>query len=147
MSEAWLEHLDLESCLQHLRAELFGRIAVVADDSPILLPVNFRLVETAGLTWVALRTRPGNVIDQPAARVAFEIDGIDTANKAGWSVLVRGTLQRVDPDAASFRDRFDTEPWLLAERDAWLVIEPFSITGRELHPSEPGWAFDVRAYL
>ena len=147
MDEAWLEHLDLETCLEHLRDGVVGRVAVVVDGFPIVLPVNYRLVETLGLTWIALRTRPGNVIDQASNQVAFEIDGIDPSHQRGWSVLVRGTLQPVDPEAASFRDRFDAEPWLTTERDAWLVIEPFSITGRELHPSEQEWAFHHRAYL
>jgi hypothetical protein len=61
-------------------------------------------------------------------------------------VLVRGTLQRIDPEAASFGDRFDSAPWL-PDREAWLVIEPFSITGRELLPGEREWAFNVGAYL
>ncbi len=116
------------------------------DAFPIVLPVNYRLVETLGLTWVALRTRPGNVIDQRRSKVAFEIDGIDPSRHRGWSVLVRGTLQAIDPDAADFRGRFDAAPWL-ADRDAWLVIEPFSITGRELHPAEEEWAFHLGAYL
>jgi len=147
MEDAWLETLELDACLEHLRAEQIGRLAVVVDGSPIVLPVTYRLVETSGLTWVALRTRPGNVIDQASTNVAFEIDGIDPTRRRGWSVLVRGTLQHVDPDAAAFRERFDTQPWLAAERDSWLVIEPFTITGRELHPSEPDWAFHVSAYL
>jgi hypothetical protein len=109
--------------------------------------VTYRLVETSGLTWVALRTRPGNVIDQASTNVAFEIDGIDPTHRRGWSVLVRGALQHVDPDAAAFRERFDTQPWLAAERDSWLIIEPFTITGRELHPAEPDWAFHISAYL
>jgi nitroimidazol reductase NimA-like FMN-containing flavoprotein (pyridoxamine 5'-phosphate oxidase superfamily) len=147
VDEAWLEILDPDSCLEHLRAERIGRLAVVVDGFPIVLPVNYRLVETSGLTWVALRTRPGNVIDQASMRVAFEIDGIDSTAHRGWSVLVRGSLQHVDPDAASFRERFDSEPWLTIERDSWLVIEPFSITGRALHPSEQEWAFHLDAYL
>lgn len=147
MEESWLEDLDLDSCLAHLRSERVGRLAIVLDEAPIVLPVNYRLVETLGLTWVALRTRPGNVLDQPSTKVAFEIDGIDEAHHRGWSVLVRGTLHHIDADAASFRDRFDAAPWLESERDAWLVIEPFAITGRELHPSEPDWAFHLRAYL
>lgn len=147
MDDAWLEHLDLETCLVHLRAEVVGRIAVVVDGFPIVVPVNFRLVETLGLTWVALRTRPGNVIDSASSEVAFEIDGIDPSHQRGWSVLVRGTLQHIDADAAGFRERFDAVPWLMVERDAWLVIEPFAITGRELHPSEPDWAFHPGAYL
>ncbi|MGZ4689267.1 MAG: pyridoxamine 5'-phosphate oxidase family protein [Acidimicrobiia bacterium] len=147
MDDAWLEDLELETCLQHLRAELVGRVAVVIDGYPVVLPINYRLVETLGLTWVALRTRPGNVIDQASSNVAFEIDGIDPSHHRGWSVLVRGTLLPINPDAASFRERFDSEPWLLTERDSWLVIEPFSITGRELHSPEYEWAFHHRAYL
>jgi len=59
---------------------------------------------------------------------------------------VRGTLEHVDPRAAEFRERFDPEPWL-DDRDAWLMIEPFAITGRELRSAEQLWAYDARAYL
>ena len=62
-------------------------------------------------------------------------------------MLVRGTMAHVDPDAAEFRARFDPEPWIGDARDAWLVIEPFSITGRELRSAEQPWAYDARAYL
>lgn len=147
MDEAWLEDLDVETCLMHLRANPVGRLAIVVDGFPIVLPVNYRLVETSGLTWVAIRTRPGNLIDQASPHVAFEIDGIDPTRRRGWSVLVRGTLHHVDRKAADFGERFDPEPWLTTERDAWLVIEPFSITGRELHESQPDWAFHIRGYL
>ena len=147
MEEARIETLDNDACLAHLRAEPIGRLAVLVDGAPIVLPVTYRLVETSGVTWVAIRTRPGNVMDQAGTNVAFEIDGIDPTRRRGWSVLVRGTLQHVDPDAAGFRERFDTQPWLATERDSWLVIEPSVITGRELHPAEPDWAFTVDAYL
>jgi hypothetical protein len=60
---------------------------------------------------------------------------------------VRGTVHGVDPDAADFRQRFDSEPWLTAERDAWRVIQPFAISGRQLHAAEREWAFDIRGYL
>jgi len=147
MDESWLETLDLESCLAHLRREQVGRIGIVVDGSPIVLPITYRLLETSGLTWIALRTRPGNVIDQASMNVAFEIDGIDPTRRGGWSVLVRGALQPVDPEAASFRERFDPEPLLTADRGLWLIIEPYAITGRELHPSERDWAFHPTAYL
>lgn len=147
MTEAWLEELPIEDCLRLLGQRSVGRVAIVVDGSPIVLPVNYRLVETCGLTWVALRTRPGGVIEQATMNVAFEIDDIDTAHRQGWSVLVRGTLHHVDPDAANFRDRFDPEPWLNADRDSWLVIEPFAISGRRLHPAEVEWAFHILGYL
>jgi nitroimidazol reductase NimA-like FMN-containing flavoprotein (pyridoxamine 5'-phosphate oxidase superfamily) len=147
MNDAWLEPLPLDVCQTLLREHTFGRLAFVANDAPVVLPVNYRFVETSGKTWIALRTRPGNVIDHEAMKVAFEIDGIDPAKRQGWSVLVRGTLHHVDPDAAGFRERFDPEPWVLAERDAWLIIEPFAISGRRLHPQTREWAFHTRAYL
>ena len=147
MPDAWLEHLPHEECLRLLRENTVGRVALVVDDFPIVLPVSYRLLETSGLTWVVLRTRPGNVIDQAPMNVAFEIDGIDPTYQQGWSVLVRGTLHHVDPDAADFRERFDPEPWLLAERDAWLAIQPFAVSGRRLHAATTEWAFHARAYL
>ena len=147
MPDASLEHLPHEECLRLLRENTLGRIAVVVDDFPIVLPVNYRLLETSGLTWVVFRTRPGNVIDQAPMNAGFEIDGIDPIHHRGWSVLVRGTLHHVDADAADFRERFDPEPWLLAERDAWLAIQPFAISGRRLYSTTPEWAFHARAYL
>jgi hypothetical protein len=147
MVDAWLEPIAHDECLDLLRAHSLGRIAIVVDEFPVVLPVNYRLIETAHATWVGLRTRPGNIIDRAPMHAAFEIDGSDEFHHAGWSVLVRGTLHHVDPDAADFRDRFDPQPWLDVERDAWLIIEPFAITGRRLHPADTEWAFHFRAYL
>jgi len=146
-ADSWLEELSHEKCLHLLRQESVGRIGIIVDGHPLVLPVNYRLVEPTGWSWIAVRTRPGNVIDRAAMNVAFEIDGIDPVHREGFSVLVRGTLHRADPDAADFRSRFDPEPWLLAERDSWLVIEPFSISGRRLHAADRDWAFQPQAYL
>jgi uncharacterized protein len=145
--EAWLEELSYDDCLNLLRQGSVGRIGVVVDEFPVVLPVNYRLAEASGPTWVAIRTRPGNIIERASMHAAFEIDGIDPAHRQGWSVLVRGMLLHVDTHSASFRERFDPEPWMAAERDAWLVIEPFSITGRQLHAAERDWPFQPSAYL
>jgi nitroimidazol reductase NimA-like FMN-containing flavoprotein (pyridoxamine 5'-phosphate oxidase superfamily) len=147
MNDPWLEELSYAECVDLLREQVVGRIGVVVNGWPIVLPVNYRLVETSAMTWIAIRTRPGNVIEQAGSKAAFEIDGVDPFHHQGWSVLVRGTLHHVDPEAADFRDRFDPEPWVLAERDAWLVIEPFSISGRQLHPATTEWGFHIRGYL
>ena len=142
------EELPLEECLSLLRtAGPVGRIAIVVNDFPVVLPVNYRFVEAGGKTWVALRTRPDNILDRAAMPAAFEIDSIDPAHQQGWSVLVRGTLHHVDPDAAGFRERFDSHPWITEHREAWLIIDPFAITGRRIHPAEREWAFHVDAYL
>jgi nitroimidazol reductase NimA-like FMN-containing flavoprotein (pyridoxamine 5'-phosphate oxidase superfamily) len=146
MQDAPLEELPYDECLRLLRERTVGRIAVVVNDFPVVLPVNYRLVETSGPTWVAIRTRPGNVIDQAPMNVAFEIDSIDVLHEEGWSVLVRGTLHHVDPDAADFRERFDPAPWVADERNAWLVIEPFFISGRRLQSRGPDWFVNLRGY-
>jgi len=146
-SASWLEDLSLDKCLQLLRQCEVGRIATVVEGAPVIVPVSYRLAEPPGRTWIAIRTRAGSVVDQADSKVAFEVDVIDTVQHEGWSVLVRGTLHHVDATAADFRERFDPQPWILAERDVWLVIEPFAITGRRLRAGEREWAFQLRAYL
>jgi nitroimidazol reductase NimA-like FMN-containing flavoprotein (pyridoxamine 5'-phosphate oxidase superfamily) len=64
MTDAMLEPLSLEACLQHLREGRVGRIAFVVDGDPVILPVNYRLVEPASEPMLAVRTRPGHVIEQ-----------------------------------------------------------------------------------
>jgi nitroimidazol reductase NimA-like FMN-containing flavoprotein (pyridoxamine 5'-phosphate oxidase superfamily) len=147
VSDAWLERLAIDECLALLRANAVGRIAFVVDDFPVVVPVNYRLVEASGHVWLAMRTRPDSVIDQAPMNVAFEVDGVDPVHREGWSVLARGTLHHVDPDAEDFGEHFELEPWIQAERDAWLIIDPFAITGRRLHGAELEWAFHIRAYL
>jgi hypothetical protein len=145
-AEPGLEPIPHEECLVLLRAHDVGRIAVVRDEFPLVVPVNYRVVQTGDRVWIALRTRPGNMVET-AVKVGFEIDHADHIHQEGWSVVARGMLMHVDPDAADFRSQHDPEPWLLAERDAWLVIEPFEITGRRLVAPHPGWHFDQRGYL
>jgi nitroimidazol reductase NimA-like FMN-containing flavoprotein (pyridoxamine 5'-phosphate oxidase superfamily) len=142
----YLETLSQDRCLELLRHATVGRLAFLQDEHPMVLPVNYRLAETSTATWIAIRSRPGGAISQAPTKVAFEIDGIDHVRKQGWSVVVRGMLQPVDPEAADFAAHFDSEPWL-RERDAWFVIEPFAMTGRELHHADDEWAFNVGAYL
>jgi nitroimidazol reductase NimA-like FMN-containing flavoprotein (pyridoxamine 5'-phosphate oxidase superfamily) len=147
MSDARLEELPFDDCLELLRRQSVGRIAVVEHDFPIVLPVNFKLVETTGPCWIAIRTRPGNVLDRAPIPVAFEIDRFDLSEEEGWSVLVRGTLHHVRPDTGHFAERFDPHPWLEKDRDAWLIIEPFSITGRRLRSPQPEWSFHLAGYV
>ncbi len=144
---ARLEPLAQEECLALLREGVVGRIAFEVDDFPVILPVNYRLMETRGRAWIALRTRPDNIIERAPINVAFEIDAIDPIHHQGWSVLARGTLHKVDPAAADFHTRFDPAPWIETERDSWLIIDPFALTGRRLHGARPEWAFLESAYL
>jgi nitroimidazol reductase NimA-like FMN-containing flavoprotein (pyridoxamine 5'-phosphate oxidase superfamily) len=147
MTAVELEELALDECLTLLRGRSVGRIAVVVHDFPVVLPVNYRLVESDGPPWVAVRTRVGGIIEKGGMSVAFEVDDIDPTRHGGWSVLVRGTMHPVDRDAADFAERFDPAPWIDEDRDAWLVIASFSITGRRLRPEAPEWRFEPNLYL
>ncbi len=146
MSEAWLESLSPETCLSLLREGKVGRIAFVVDNDPLILPVNYRLVEPSSGPILALRTRPGTVIEQAPMSVAFEIDAIDPGHHQGWSVLVRGELLHANPTSAEFRERYDPASWL-TEGESWLLIDPWAITGRQLHGAESVWPFHPGEYV
>ena len=146
MSDARLEQLSQDDCLRRLREGSVGRIAFIVDDNLIVLPVNYRFVEPDSGPLLAVRTRPGNVIDQASTQVAFEIDSIDPSNHQGWSVLVRGELLHAYPSSPMIREGFDSDSWL-ADRDAWLLIDPWAITGRELRAGESLWHVHPTEYL
>ena len=138
--------LTASECTALLAACSVGRVGVVVDGAPAILPVNYRWIDGPQGAYVALRTRPGSVIDRAASTVAFEIDGIDDLHQAGWSVLVRGTLHHVLA-GPSVHQLIDSHPWLVADRVSWLVIEVGAVTGRRLTGKESEWAFHLRGYL
>lgn len=141
-----LEALSNDACLRRLREGSVGRIAFIVDGDPVVLPVNYRLAEPTSGPILAVRTRPGTVIDQAPASVAFEIDSIDQIHHQGWSVLVRGELTHATPNSPKFRELYDSHSWV-ADRESWLLIEPWAITGRELHEAESVWPFHPGEYL
>jgi nitroimidazol reductase NimA-like FMN-containing flavoprotein (pyridoxamine 5'-phosphate oxidase superfamily) len=146
MTTANFDEISYVDCLELLRLGHLGRIAVVRHDFPVVVPVNYRLIETPGRAWITVRTRPGNMLDCDRAPAAFQVDHIDDTAHEGWSVLVQGTLLRADPEAADFRARFDPQPWILDVRDRWLVIEPFAVSGRRLHAVATGESPAVEFY-
>lgn len=120
----------------------FGRIGVIEDGFPLILPVNHRVAVLDGEMVIAIRTRPGNVIDRPDERVCFEVDGVDRGHDSGWSVLVRGTLR-----VASKGVHIDSRPLLDTARTAWLIIVPVAVTGRRLIADPLRWTFHSAGYL
>ncbi|HVJ98698.1 MAG TPA: pyridoxamine 5'-phosphate oxidase family protein [Acidimicrobiia bacterium] len=146
MADAWLEELSKETCLDLLRNERIGRIAFVVDNDPVILPVNFKLVEPPSGPIISIGTRPGNTIERAPTSVAFEVDSFDVSHHEGWSVLVRGELVHAAAASAQFRERYDPDSWL-TDRDAWLLIDPWAITGRSLHGAEAIWPVRPGEYL
>jgi len=141
-----LEKLSREDCIRLLRMGVVGRVAVVVDGFPVIVPANYRVIDDADGVGLTVRTRFGSQVDR-ALEAALEVDGIDPLHHQGWSVLVRGLLGHLsDLDIERLRGEVDPHPWV-SERDSWLVLRPVSITGRRLLPPELLWEFSLRGYL
>ncbi len=136
----------MAECLAFLAGGHIGRIAVMVDEFPVVVPVNYRLAEQAsGGPVLVVRTRPGNTISTAGERVAFQIDAIDTVAGIGWSVLVRGIMRHVRGHQPALV-LADPHPWL-HDRDDWLIITPIAITGRRVISHTTGFGFHPRGYL
>jgi len=147
MIDAALEALTGTECLHALQSEVVGRIAFLVDGAPMLVPVNYRVVETPRGPLLMIRTRPGTQLDQAPRPVAFEVGGEDPVRRVGWSVVVRGNLAHLETPDRAARRALDPTPWIEHDRTSWLVLEPVVITGRRLIRPEEGWGFHVRGYV
>jgi len=134
-----LEELSREECLKLLSAQSVGRIAVITGDGlPFVVPVNYEL---SGDT-IVFRTSAGTKLDALHLHpVAFQIDSIDPAHRAGWSVLVQGVAHEAAPHELT---SVTVEPWL-GSKQRLIQVVPRHISGRRI--SLPGIAFDARGYL
>jgi Pyridoxamine 5'-phosphate oxidase len=141
MSSELIE-LSPNDCELLLASLDFGRIAVVENGQPLVFPINYKVVILDGRLVLAIRTRPDNVIDQVGRAVCFEIDGVDPGHDSGWSVLVRGVLVELSPDAD-----LDPHPIVSEGRDAWRVIVPTQISGRRVRNRLERWSFHPAGYL
>ncbi|WP_328432379.1 helix-turn-helix domain-containing protein [Streptomyces sp. NBC_00453] len=106
-----------------------GRIAVPTASGPVVVPVNYSVVDGAIVFRTESRSTPAQA---SGCQVAFEVDRIDDAFSRGWSVLVRGHARTVtDPDdIRRLADRARSAPWAGGDRDQWVRIDPLVITGR-----------------
>ncbi|MFF8991344.1 helix-turn-helix domain-containing protein [Streptomyces sp. NPDC014983] len=123
--------LGEQECRELLSTHGIGRFAFSTEGAPLVLPVNYSVVDGA----IVFRTREGSAITQGFDReVAFQVDRVDDAFSEGWSVLVRGTAHAVtDPDEAQrLTRRAYSTPWAGGGRDLWVRIEPMAYTGRRI---------------
>lgn len=127
-----LEVLSHDTCLGLLATAHVGRIGLMVDGRPEILPVNYA---QDGDT-VLFRTAEGSVLTQVSlSEVAFEVDHFDEEMRAGWSVLVQGNAQDIGDaiDSTSQRLRhLALISWAPGQRDRWFAVYPHKITGRRL---------------
>jgi uncharacterized protein len=135
--QARWQELPKSQCFELLAREHMGRVAVVDDLGPVVFPVNFVLDRH----MVVFRTDEGTKLDAACrgGRVAFEVDGTDTAAHTGWSVLVRGeAIEVTDLTELARLRRLPLDSWAPGVKAHYVRILPAAVTGRRIRPpSDP----------
>ncbi|MDT7544891.1 MAG: hypothetical protein QOE99_1001 [Actinomycetota bacterium] len=125
-----LSAMTAAECHEQLAAGVLGRLAYIARaDTPDIVPVNYVM---DGVD-ILIRSGPGPKLQaaERGARVAFEVDAVDSATRTGRSVVVIGRATRLRP--AEQRQHEDgPAPWASGPRDAVIRIRPTRVTGRRL---------------
>jgi len=108
-----------------------GRLALVDDDMPLIVPVNYAMVDDA----IVFRSGVGTKLEAAVhnAKVAFEIDHVDAQNRTGWSVVVRGRAEVVTSTSQLFVLRHvGLLPFGSSDKAHWVMIRPEAVTGRRV---------------
>jgi uncharacterized protein len=119
-------------CLQLLPRVAVGRVAFSDRALPAIVPVTFRLDGE----HVVIRTSAGSRLGRiaPGTVVAFEVDEVEPALQAGWSVVVVGRAEPVEETAERERLTALLDPWV-ASRDGVVVrIAMTVVEGRQIAP-------------
>jgi len=110
-------------------------LARVRAQASAAIPVNYAvldgdiIVRTGAQT--SLATRAGQA-------VSFEVDHVDEALAAGWSVLVSGSARVVTtPYELETVRSLGIKPWAGGNRDTYIRITVTEMTGRRIRASTP----------
>jgi nitroimidazol reductase NimA-like FMN-containing flavoprotein (pyridoxamine 5'-phosphate oxidase superfamily) len=128
--DRWHE-LSGDECQALLGGSHLGRIALVEGGRPLILPVNYVLDDGA----VVFRTDQGSKLDAAVrgAPVAFEVDGVNSERRTGWSVLIRGRAEHVtDPTDLHRLRRLSLMPWAPGAKLNYVRVRPEEVTGRRI---------------
>lgn len=124
-----LRELSRDESVALLETVPVGRVGVSIDALPVILPVNFIVVDR----WILFRTVPGTKLDAAMVRsvAAFEADDHGADGSWGWSVLVRGYAHDMK-DGGALPDTGSLRAWAFPRGEANHVvgIEMTMVTGR-----------------
>ena len=127
-----VQELSREECHELLGSCSVGRLAFADDQGPLVLPVNFTVIEDS----IVFRTSAHNTIASHVngEAVGFEVDEVDDFLQGGWSVLVRGRARFVESVHDIPADRRPS-PWAEGIRSLLVRIPIESLSGRRVLPS------------
>jgi nitroimidazol reductase NimA-like FMN-containing flavoprotein (pyridoxamine 5'-phosphate oxidase superfamily) len=125
-----LEELSRDQCLDLLATVPVGRVGVSVNALPVVLPVNFALLDGD----IVFRTARGTKFDAAVAHavVAFEADAYGANGRRGWSVMVQGTSSELtDPAVLERAHALELAPWGVgAGADRFVRVESRFVSGR-----------------
>jgi nitroimidazol reductase NimA-like FMN-containing flavoprotein (pyridoxamine 5'-phosphate oxidase superfamily) len=126
-----LEILSREECLHLLAHAHVGRIALSVRALPVVLPVNFAVLDDD----IVMRSGPGTKLDAALdnAVVAFEVDSFQPLDHTGWSVMVQGIASEITDDLRLARAMaLPLRPWAGERMNRYIRIATHEISGRRL---------------
>ena len=131
--------IDADGCVMLLGTQQVGRLVFDAPDAQIR-PMNYVMIEGE------IVMRADHPMDLPP-RVVFEVDQVDSLDRQGWSVIVRGpaaVLPMEEVDAELF-ERLD--PWAEGAM-LWTVrVRIDEVSGRWVRAGRTYRTFDDRGYV
>lgn len=144
-----LVSIPSEECYHLLGSKQFGRLGLIIDNYPVIIPVNYAMDQGV----IVVRSLPGSKLsDLDHANVTFEVDSVDEDGHNGWSVLVRGQAEKVTGSHSAYivehTEATGLLPWAPGENFRWVRIIPHGISGRRLSSADQEeWRLGVAAYL
>ncbi|MDP2773783.1 MAG: pyridoxamine 5'-phosphate oxidase family protein [Nocardioides sp.] len=106
-----------------------GRVAWCRPEGPGVVPVNLAVLH--GAVWFRTTNDSALVKECRGQRVAVEVDEVDLQTRSGWSVVVLGVAEVIDPDDAP-QSLHLMEAWPAGDRSAYVRVESLEVSGRRL---------------
>ncbi len=114
-----------------LRTREVGRLVYTRRALPAIVPVNYGVGDGEILIWTGSLSSLAQAVR--GAVVAFEVDELDRATHAAWSVVVTSRAEVVTDEAVLARARDEgPQPWAPGTKEHLIRIPLTVVTGRLL---------------
>ena len=126
-----LEILSPEQCHDLLRRNRVGRVAVTVAALPAIFPVNYAVLDGEIVFMTGEGTKLRAALER--AVVAFQVDHINEADSAGWSVMAVGLAEEMtDLEEITKATSLGLHPFAAGDRSHFVKIRPEFVSGRRL---------------
>jgi nitroimidazol reductase NimA-like FMN-containing flavoprotein (pyridoxamine 5'-phosphate oxidase superfamily) len=114
-----------------MAARKVGRIGFLAEDGPVVLPMNYVLSGDHIMVRTVVFRVVAQKCDRPVGRL--RVDDVDDFLEAGWSVLVRGACTLLSEDQLEqLKFNVSPQPWAEGPRTLVFGIACEEVSGRRI---------------